>query len=174
MFVHIYYGLILISLGVWAQIDCFKHVNKHTHILQLNFYFSKTGVKRSQASALVVLNAQTKTFGNTPVSYYVYCAVNVLSIEIGYYRTYISGIDQALLFHLILTSLSFALISFMPNMFIWLVSVYDELVVNLFNFFRHFKSPLFHTVIRVHLISLWCACMFFFCLLNIIKPTWCT
>jgi len=26
--------------------------------------------------------------------------------------------------------------------------------MNLFNFFRHYKSPPFHTVIRVHLISL--------------------
>jgi len=27
-------------------------------------------------------------------------------------------------------------------------------VINLFNFFRHYKSPPFHTVIRIHLISL--------------------
>jgi len=26
--------------------------------------------------------------------------------------------------------------------------------MNLFNFFRHYKSPPFHTVIRIHLISL--------------------
>jgi len=29
-------------------------------------------------------------------------------------------------------------------------------VINLFNFFRHYKSPPFHTVIRIHLISLSC------------------
>jgi len=27
-------------------------------------------------------------------------------------------------------------------------------VINLFSFFRHYKSPPFHTVIRIHLISL--------------------
>jgi len=37
---------------------------------------------------------------------------------------------------------------------IWLVSVYDYVVINLFNFFRHYKSHPFHTVIRIHLILL--------------------
>jgi len=37
---------------------------------------------------------------------------------------------------------------------IWLVSVSEYVVNNLFNFFRHNKSPPFHTVIRIHLISL--------------------
>jgi len=36
---------------------------------------------------------------------------------------------------------------------LWCVFVVWK-VINLFNFFRNFKSPLFHTVIRIHLISL--------------------
>jgi len=34
------------------------------------------------------------------------------------------------------------------------VDVACGMVINLFNFFRHYKSPPFHTVIRIHLISL--------------------
>jgi len=37
---------------------------------------------------------------------------------------------------------------------IWLVSIYEWVVNNLFNFFRHYKSPPFHSVIRIHRISL--------------------
>jgi len=49
-----------------------------------------------------------------------------LCIHLGYPRTDISGIDQALLFHLTHILLSFILISFTPIFyFIWLVSVYD-------------------------------------------------
>jgi len=38
--------------------------------------------------------------------------------------------------------------------FIWPVSFHEWVVINLFNIFRHYKSPPFHTVIRIHLISL--------------------
>jgi len=31
---------------------------------------------------------------------------------------------------------------------------YAQVVINFFNFFKHYKTPPFHTVIRIHLISL--------------------
>jgi len=36
----------------------------------------------------------------------------------------------------------------------WLVSVYEYMVINFFNLFGHYKSPPFHSVICIHLISL--------------------
>jgi len=67
---------------------------------------------------------------------------------IGYLRTDISGIDQASFFHLTFRRHSPSYHSRQLLLFL-LVSV-----INLFNFFRLFKSSPFHTVIRIHLISL--------------------
>jgi len=38
--------------------------------------------------------------------------------------------------------------------FIYLTCFYEQVVINLFKFFRHYKWPPFHTAIRIHLISL--------------------
>ena len=37
---------------------------------------------------------------------------------------------------------------------IWLGNVWEKVLVNLFNFYRHFKSTPFHTVIHLHLICI--------------------
>jgi len=80
---------------------------------------------------------------------------SLVCIHLGYLRTDLSSINQASLFLLTLISLSFALFSFIfiYLYFILMVCVYELVVINLFNFFRHYKLPPFHTVIRIHLIS---------------------
>jgi len=66
-------------------------------------------------------------------------------------RTDISGIDQASLFHLIIISPSFYLCQFLVYLTckcLWISSHW------FFQLFRHNKSPPFHSVIFIHLISL--------------------
>jgi len=74
-------------------------------------------------------------------------------------RTDISSIDQASLIHLILISPSFILISFKSILFISLVSVYEEVVINLLNILctsiAHCYSYSPHLIIISYFSCLW-------------------
>jgi len=78
---------------------------------------------------------------------------SLVCIHLEYLRTDISGIDKVSSFHL--THISYHSPLYHSRQFLfYLTCVYEWVVINVFNFFRPYKSPPFHTVIRIHLISL--------------------